>query len=388
MFKDFILKDTELAIKQAVEAKELGQMDSTDGINLVVEKPKNPDFGDFAVNVSSLARNARIAPPMIANAIVKYLPTTDYTTSVIGGFINFKLSDKVLANVIKEILEKKENFGKPEHIEKEKIILEYVSANPTGPFHIGHGRWAAMGSALANLLKFYGHDVYQEFYINDAGSQIQKLGRSLNIRVKQELGENVDFPEDEEERKNYYAGEYLIPVAKQFLKEHEPTDDINILSDYAKQYMEKVPNFDLILEKDKTLSFYRECFQQVVGIRSSTMDWGLDANPEEGRLNEEQEIEQISTYLNFYRTNVCFLPKVIPEDIVYDEEYLRKICGAQLFPNLADARDSKEKLFRIANALRLPIGGIEQLLITQFIIKKGEDYQKISELLHMIAEQH
>ncbi|MGK7192267.1 glycosyltransferase family 4 protein [Faecalibacterium prausnitzii] len=143
-----------------------------------------------------------------------------------------------------------------------------------------------------------------------------------------------------------------------------------------------------ILEKDKTLSFYRECFQQVVGIRSSTMDWGLDANPEEGRLNEEQEIEQISTYLNFYRTNVCFLPKVIPEDIVYDEEYLKKICGAQLFPNLADARDSKEKLFRIANALSLPIGGIEQLLITQFIIKKGEDYQKISELLHMIAEQH
>ena len=95
MFKDFILKDTELAIKQAVEAKELGQMDSTDGINLVVEKPKNPDFGDFAVNVSSLARNARIAPPMIANAIVKYLPTTDYTTSVIGGFINFKLSDNI-----------------------------------------------------------------------------------------------------------------------------------------------------------------------------------------------------------------------------------------------------------------------------------------------------
>lgn len=168
----------------------------------------------------------------------------------------------------------------------------------------------------------------------------------------------------------------------------DPMDENEIANKIDYQYMEKVPNFDLILEKDKTLSFYRECFQQVVGIRSSTMDWGLDANPEEGRLNEEQEIEQISTYLNFYRTNVCFLPKVIPEDIVYDEEYLKKICGAQLFPNLADARDSKEKLFRIANALSLPIGGIEQLLITQFIIKKGEDYQKISELLHMIAEQH
>lgn len=74
-----------------------------------------------------------------------------------------------------------------------------------------------MGSALANLLKFYGHEVYQEFYINDAGSQIQKLGRSLVIRVKQELGIKIDFPEDEIERKNYYPGDYLIPVAKQFL---------------------------------------------------------------------------------------------------------------------------------------------------------------------------
>ena len=240
MFKDIVLESTLKAIRKAVQEKELGQMESTEGVSLVVEKPKNVEFGDFAVNVSSLARNARIAPPMIANAVAKYLESDLFTTSVVAGFINFKLSDKVLVEVIKEILEKKENYGKPVKPQVEKIILEYVSANPTGPFHIGHGRWAAMGSALANLLKFYGHDVYQEFYINDAGSQIQKLGRSLNIRVKQELGENVDFPEDEEERKNYYAGEYLIPVAKKFLEEHEPTDDIQVLSDYAKNYMEKV----------------------------------------------------------------------------------------------------------------------------------------------------
>lgn len=77
-----------------------------------------------------------------------------------------------------------------------------------------------MGSVLANLLKFYGHDVYQEFYINDAGSQIQKLGNSLAIRIRQELGEDVDFPTDEIERKNYYPGEYLIPVAKKYLETH------------------------------------------------------------------------------------------------------------------------------------------------------------------------
>ena len=240
MYKNLLLDDIETAIEKAIQDKKLGSMEEYQKGSLIIEKPKNPDFGDFAVNVSSLARQARIAPPMIANAIVENLDNTNYETSVVGGFINFKLSDKLLTDVIKEILDKKENYGKPEKIDAEKIILEYVSANPTGPFHIGHGRWAAMGSALANLLIFYGHNVFQEFYINDAGSQIQKLGRSLLIRVKQELGENVDFPEDEEERKNYYAGEYLIPVAKKFLEENKPTEDISVLSDYAKNYMEKV----------------------------------------------------------------------------------------------------------------------------------------------------
>ena len=98
---------------------------------------------------------------------------------------------------LKKFWKKGSDYGKPQNVNTEKILLEYVSANPTGPFHIGHGRWAAMGSALANLLKFYGHEVYQEFYINDAGSQIQKLGNSLRIRIGQELGENVDFPTDE-----------------------------------------------------------------------------------------------------------------------------------------------------------------------------------------------
>ena len=240
MFKDIILDATLNAIDKAIENKELGQMENKGGISLVVEKPKNADFGDFAVNVSSLARNARIAPPMIANAIANNIQSNKFTTSVVAGFINFKLSDEALSEVIEEILKKKENYGRPANPDVEKINLEYVSANPTGPFHIGHGRWAAMGSALANLLKFYGHDVYQEFYINDAGSQIQKLGRSLDIRIKQELGQDIDFPTDEVERKNFYPGDYLIPVAKKFLEENEPTDDIAILSDYAKKYMEQV----------------------------------------------------------------------------------------------------------------------------------------------------
>ena len=240
MLKDLFLNETENAVEYAIKSNKLGQMTEYTKGTLSVEKPKNTDFGDFAINVSSLARSAKIAPPQIANAIVENLSKCGYEVTVVGGFINFKLGKELLVNAIDEIFKKGENYGKPENVNVEKINLEYVSANPTGPFHIGHGRWAAMGSALANVLKFYGHDVYQEFYINDAGSQIQKLGNSLLIRLKQEKGENIDFPEDEIERKNYYPGEYLIPVAKKILSEHEYTEDVKVLSDYAKLEMERL----------------------------------------------------------------------------------------------------------------------------------------------------
>lgn len=250
MLRDYFLNKVENAIEKAIVANKLGQMTEYTKDTLSVEKPKNPDFGDFAINVSSLARSARIAPPMIANSILEFIDKEDSDFSVIGGFINFKAGDSLLVNLIEEVFAKKNNFGKPDKINKEKIILEYISANPTGPFHIGHGRWAAMGSALANLLKFYGHDVYQEFYINDAGSQIQKLGRSLVIRVKQVFGLDVDFPEDEIERKNYYPGDYLVPVAKKFVQDKKDElaavgndadkIDLQVYCDYAKDYEEKV----------------------------------------------------------------------------------------------------------------------------------------------------
>ena len=242
MLKDFFLNEVKEAIKKAIEGGKLGSMGLQDEYSLIIEKPKNPEFGDFAVNVSSLARVAKIAPPMIANAIIEKLSGENYSTSVVGGFINFKIENTLLVNAVEDVLKQGANYGKPSNVQTEKILLEYVSANPTGPFHIGHGRWAAMGSALANLLKFYGHEVHQEFYINDAGSQIQKLGNSLRIRNGQELGEDIDFPTDEIEKKNFYPGDYLVPVAKKFLRENkvEKSSDIDlqVLCDFAKAEME------------------------------------------------------------------------------------------------------------------------------------------------------
>lgn len=250
MIKDYFIEKVENAIEKAIAANKLGSMTGYTKGNLSVERPKNADFGDYAVNVSSLARFARIAPPQIANAIVEFIDKEDNDYSVVAGFINFKAGKTILSNLVDEIFTTPKDFGKPQNVKTEKIILEYVSANPTGPFHIGHGRWAAMGSVLANLLKFYGHDVYQEFYINDAGSQIQKLGHSLEIRIQQELGSDIDFPTDEIERKNFYPGDYLIPVAKKYLETYPQTtletfkplndETFKQICDFAKAYEEKV----------------------------------------------------------------------------------------------------------------------------------------------------
>ena len=390
MLRDYFLNKIENAIEKAVAAGKLGQMSEYVKGSLPVEKPKNADFGDFAINVSSLARSAKIAPPMIANAIVEFIEPDDCDYSVIGGFINFKAGESLLINLIAEIYAKKENFGRPENVETEKIILEYISANPTGPFHIGHGRWAAMGSALANLLKFYGHEVYQEFYINDAGSQIQKLGRSLIIRVKQELGENVDFPEDEIERKNYYPGDYLIPVAKQFLIDKKAeleavANDVDKISldvycDYAKNYEEKVQrdlldNFRVTFDKFYSeLSLHNsgkveECVQKLRDSGKIYNQEGAEWFKSSDYGDDQDRVIKKADGSNTYLT----------ADIAYHVDKLERgfdrminIWGADHHGYVARVKASIEALGYDPNKLEVLLGQLVNLVINGNEVRMGK----------------
>ncbi len=245
MLKQYILDVTTNAIKEAIANNKLSQMKETDEFVLNAETPKNEEFGDMAINVSSLAKSAKMAPPQIAAAISEFLKLEDCEVSTVAGFINFKFGKSFLNTIVKDILNNKSEYGSNDFGAGKKVLLEYVSANPTGPFHIGHGRWAAMGSALANLLKFSGYDVYQEFYVNDAGNQIKNLGRSLFIRVKQELGQKIDFPSDEVERKSFYPGDYLVPLAKEFvLEEKEFSKSLpENLADLKPEQLEKLSGY-------------------------------------------------------------------------------------------------------------------------------------------------
>ena len=226
MLKNYFIEITKNAIEKAIELNELGETKELT-FELVCDAPKNKEFGDFAINISALARTAKMAPPIIAQAIAKHIEAQNFSVNIVAGFINFKIEKEFLNNVIVNILEKKENYLKTNVGNGEKVNIEYVSANPTGPFHIGHGRWAALGSALANIMKYCNYNVFQEFYINDAGNQINKLGKSLEVRVRQLQGEKIELEED------MYPGEYLIDCAKRYIEQKSEMS----YADFAKQDM-------------------------------------------------------------------------------------------------------------------------------------------------------
>lgn len=388
MIKDYFLNEIETAIEKAIHDNKLGEMKEFTKGSLNIERPKNTDFGDFAVNVSSLARFARMAPPQIANVIVEYIDKEDNEYTVIGGFINFKTGANLLKKTVKEIFDKDKTFGKPENVKTEKIILEYISANPTGPFHIGHGRWAAMGSALANLLKFYGHEVYQEFYINDAGSQIQKLGNSLIIRVKQELGEKIDFPEDEVERKNYYPGDYLIPVAKAFLEKHSEiksaTDvdkiDLQVYCDFAKEYEEKVQRELLDTLRVKFDNFYSELTLH----KSGKVTEYVDKLTKSGKIYEKEGATWFKSS-DYGDDQDRVIKKVdgsntyLTADIAYHAEKLERgfdrmidIWGADHHGYVARVKASLEALGYEPNKLEVLLGQLVNLVINGNEVRMGK----------------
>ena len=140
MLKDKLREIIEKGITLKINEGKLGQLKSLDEIAIIIEKPKNPEFGDFSINVSPYARVAKISPVQIAQEIQDALKDEDFELGVIGGFINFKLNNNFYNEAVKNILVKKDDFGANNFGKGEKVLLEYVSANPTGPLHIGHGR--------------------------------------------------------------------------------------------------------------------------------------------------------------------------------------------------------------------------------------------------------
>ena len=204
------------AIKAAAQkAIDAGTVKGGELPEVLLEVPPQKEFGDFATNFAmQSARALKFNPRMIAQAVLDNLDCAYVEKMEIAGpgFINFYLKQDWMYDMLAGIIAEGENYGNLVSDCKEKIQLEYVSANPTGPLHVGHGRGAAVGSALANLMKAAGMNVSREYYINDAGNQINNLAASVNARYLEKLGQTVEFPE------NGYHGYDIIETAERIVR--------------------------------------------------------------------------------------------------------------------------------------------------------------------------
>ncbi|WP_299145674.1 arginine--tRNA ligase [uncultured Dialister sp.] len=203
----------EKAKDAAVAAGELPEGDYAPVQRL--EVPKEKEFGDYSTNAAmQWARTAHKAPRMIAESIVKHMDTPLVTRMDIAGagFINFFLARDTVYSELKNILKAGPSYGDLPKDKKDRVLVEYVSANPTGPLHIGHARGAAYGSALVNLLRAAGYDVLSEYYVNDAGNQIDHLAESINARYLQLNGIDAEIPDDG------YHGQDIVETARHILE--------------------------------------------------------------------------------------------------------------------------------------------------------------------------
>ncbi|MFD1744225.1 arginine--tRNA ligase [Rhizobium helianthi] len=216
-----LFADFEVRIKEALETIDLirEKRESVDFGRLTIEPPRDPSHGDVATNAAMvlakpLGTNPRALAEIVAEKLKQDPDVVDVTVAG-PGFINLRLSEGYWQRILASMIRDGENYGRSNVGEGKKVNVEFVSANPTGPMHVGHCRGAVVGDALANLMSFAGYEVTKEYYINDAGSQIDVLARSVFLRYREALGEAVgEIPA------GLYPGDYLIPVGEALAKEY------------------------------------------------------------------------------------------------------------------------------------------------------------------------
>jgi len=208
---------TELLIQAASQAQKLGKLPTVTLPDIVIEHPQNPEHGDYASSLPlKLARAIGVSPLTIAENVVGLIALSPEIASVAvapPGFINFILRSDWLTKQVDLILAAGDAYGNINLGQGSRVQVEFVSVNPTGPLHVGHGRGAILGSTLANVLTAAGYDVEKEYYLNDAGSQIEAFYRSLYARYQQCLGIDVEMPSEG------YFGNYMVDLAKDIIAE-------------------------------------------------------------------------------------------------------------------------------------------------------------------------
>ena len=290
-----IRESLEAIIDAAIDAARAdGSLELAEAPQAALERPRDEANGNWASTVAM--RTAKLAhknPREIAQIIVDHIPANDMIASVEiagPGFINIRLSDAVLQGVVREVREEGDNFGRGTIPEGERYVnREYVSANPTGPFHVGHGRWASLGDAMARVMRHGGYDVYEEYYINDHGNQMDVFGNSVNVRYQQLLGRDVEMPEA------CYGGAYVKDIAQDII-DQDGDKWLNV-SDEERVEAFREMAYDMTLKNQReVLANFGTTFDKWFSERSlyvedengeSAVSRSLDAMREKGYLYEK-----------------------------------------------------------------------------------------------------
>lgn len=347
------------------------------------DKPKEEKFGDLSTNIAMLlAKDLKLPPRKIAEDIISKL---EYDKSLISkvdiagaGFINFFISDDIYKKIISEILKEKDNFGRSELYKNKTANLEWVSANPTGPLHLGHGRGLCLGKSVANLLEWTGYKVTREYYYNDAGNQMNNLAKSVHARYMQIIDPDFPFPEDG------YVGEYIKDIAKLIYDDKKDSlkdsDDLNYFKKAGEDY-----NFRSIKNTLTLLGIHHDIFfnetslyenKDIENILSEFSSRSLSYEKDGAvwlKMNAEEGFQKDKVIVKESGEPTYRLP-----DIAYHADKLKR--GYDLIVDIfgSDHGDTYKEVLYGLKMLELDYARIKVLIHQMVTFKMGDESVKMS----------
>ena len=374
-----------LVIDALVDAQSEGLLPPADVDSAAIERPPNPEHGEFASSLPlKLARPMRMSPIAIAECVASRIEVEEPIGKVWvarPGFINFSLLDSWLARQVDAIREEGEKYGDVRVGEGERVQVEFVSVNPTGPLHVAHARGAVIGSTLANVLSAAGYDVQREYYINDAGNQMDKFNESLLARYQELLGNPAEFPEDG------YVGGYMVELARE-IREAEgdrfadtpPADAISELGGIGLRMM-----LDGIREDLEALRInFDVWFSERSLYRCGQYDRGVELLRQRGQLAEQDgatwfEWEESGEHKQAVVVRTNGTPTYFASDIAYHfNKFVERGFDRVIDVWGADHQGHVARMKAVVDALGIPPERLTLLLNQLVTLRRGDELVRLS----------
>ncbi len=367
------------------KARDVGELTGADEPEIVVEKPKDPKMGDFSTNLAMvLAKPERKNPRAIAEVLSRYLKNggglVESVETAGPGFINLTMSRSFFLKRLLQVEEMGDAFGSSEIGLGKKVLIEYVSANPTGPLHVGHGRGAAVGNALSKILAKAGYDIQTEYYVNDVGNQMNILGRSTWLRYRELLGETIEFPDD------HYKGDYIRDIAQEIVdkqgKEHLGKDEEAVLPFFRKHAADWVLRGIKQDLKEFRVEFDRWFSEQTL-YDDDSVDRALDWLREKGYVYDKDgavwlkssafkdDKDRVIVKQNGERTYFC-------SDIAYHQNKIERGFGQLIDLFGADHHGYVPRMQAVMQALGYDRNVFQALLVQFVTLKRGDEKVSMS----------